>query len=253
VGRKANPRKVGADAKFQFLARKGYQSEAIVFIQVVRTSQILTNNGLQPLYPAKGQESYYRHFSTDTEKANMVDHVFKEEDMYYNAVLKSPWFPFLSEQRKTLGWSDDPGFGTVGYGDVGSATMHDFAGTTNPPRSGATFFKEFEVAAFSVDNQEVLGVLRWGYSYDAFRDQVGLYQPVFSNEPSEEFRQLVLKANAQPAMKYKVYQPRPKGQSGISALPAYKPGLPGFYSDPGYLTPEELKHARGRQLETTPF
>src|SRR5262249_24583006 len=109
------------------------------------------------------------------------------------------------------------------------ATMVDYPFTPQARTGRGEAIVEFETAVYAIRAQQVLGVIKWGYTVpDDARTPVLLHPVVFSKEVSPQFKALMTKANSIAAMRYKVGPPRtvpytwPPGQplyGGTSAVP----------------------------------
>jgi hypothetical protein len=214
-----NPKFKTVTAWFYFVPDKQFPHDDVTFIQVVLESTI----GGKPLWSSIEEKAKLeKSLTTDEKKANHLDILPDETDPYYGAM-----------------W-DGKKWVAEGGSKFGRATNGDTAEIKDTPKEGdartgaGDVIVWFETAAFCIETQEVLGVLKWGYkipdSKDGEIELLGGTKKDFSLKASPEFKGLIEKANTVPKIAHaqlngaaKITEPVKDGAvGGTSALPDKK-------------------------------
>jgi len=153
--------------------------------------------------------------------SSQLDILEGETDPYFSAM----W------DKKNEKWVDESGTLRVGNGVTGRAAfMRDRPGWKDDKRGhGEELFVKFETAAFAIDSQEVLGVLKWGYKIPADDDEpielLGATRDDFSVFVSRTFQNIVETANESGLLRHTIRRPDRStiNVSGTSALRPPKP------------------------------
>ncbi len=159
----------------------------ITMLQVVTELTV----GGNPWYPGgNDDEAYYKMWSADPKKSDRIDHIRGVTAPYYGAKF--------DEDAKT--WVSDGtgnGLGSASPALKKAALLDTPAGVRD--KDFGVFVNTFETAAFCIDNQEVLGVLKWGYRIPANADDpiVLLFgdKADFSKSFSDATKKTIAKAN----------------------------------------------------------
>ena len=198
----------GVDAYITFTPTKGTPCGPIAFIQVV--SRKLKGKDMTPAPP-----DYYKKFLSDA--GTRLDHA------------KGELYPYYDVTREGDQWVPNPtSAGTVtltavGNGGTGTAARMD--DHPNSPQSRifrGELVVEYETAAISINTQEVLGVVKWGFTVPDERNDgtdppIEVDRPTYSATPSDSFKKAVAKWNEN--MPNKVTKPTGTECGGVSALP----------------------------------
>ncbi len=223
-----NPLSNTVHAEFTYVPADKNPGKTITFIQV-HTERTW---GGKPVYqedfaqdPVRFREDifkYFQRFSTDKAKGNYLDHNFGEDDPYYGAMWNG------------ANWVQEIARWKIGSGP-GKANAYitddpDFPGSRTPGKGD--FVDTFEVAAFCIETQQVLGVITWGFKVpEGKKDPIVLLNATagdVSLTASAAFKGLIAQANTRPEMKHAQIDGKPKitapntkkyDVGGTSALP----------------------------------
>ncbi len=209
----------GADAKLkiQFVPSKDNPATVITFLQVVRED---TLDGKPTVSVLPKAEREFR------EKSNVDKNKFDYIDMFPDDTD-----PYTGAEWDGAKWKPEISIWKVGNGPKQEdAETGDWPDTKPIARKGKVTVVRFEIAVFSVDSQEILGVIQWGFKVPGDKDGktelLGATMADVSLGASAEFKKVIEKANTMPELKHaqldgkpKITKPNAKKFGGTSALP----------------------------------
>lgn len=247
------PFQKGADsntltARFTYFGLQKNTSEAIAFIQVSKHS----SDGGVDFFPGPGGkeqaawDAFYAKLAVNG-KSDFVD-VKKDENpttALYGLKLKAAGPPAEYEPMNPVKFKKEPdpkkfatwivgdvekgsdtrigyGMGAPGNKGYSPAIMFDSPKMVDA-RKGKKIVAKFETAVFTIDTNEVLGVISWGFEIPAnMNGDFVIDVPTVSKTPSKELHAAVQKANAVFPNKIGAPKAVPNGSGllgGVSALP----------------------------------
>jgi hypothetical protein len=188
-------------AQFSFEPSVKNPATTITFMQCVLET---TLDG-KPNYPGRAAvREFYPQFSTDKQKANMID------------IIKGKTEPYFSIEWKEGMWVAEWGKGDA----IGVGNPKAIATTSDKPNDPRARTRKgvsrslLEMAAFCVDTQQILGVVTWGYQVpDNAKDPTVILNSFvadYSLNASATYKGLIEKANGDQTND-------PKGLGGVMA------------------------------------
>jgi hypothetical protein len=240
-----NPLGIESKVLFKFFPNKDNPSTHLTFLQVSRQFTVGYPDEEKPVWPydetdrkelrTKKAETYKR-FSINPKLATGLDFQYGDTSPYLGAEWNGKkWVPETSDSRIGVGKSqtmsvssDEPGFGRV-FGRAGKGPG----------------VAKFETAVFSIDSQEILGDITWGFTVpDNGQDPIVLINGKWNKDPklsdyqlsaSGDFKKVIALANkvgvgddkrnklpmthAQLDGSPRITKPNAKSFGGTSALP----------------------------------
>jgi hypothetical protein len=156
---------------------------------------------------AAADKEWYAALSTDKTKANQVDVIKPENDPYYGAEWNGTNWVAEATPAGEPTW-------TLGAGDPKKLIAFTSDGPqTGQARKGKGVFRaQYEMAAFSVDTQQILGVITWGFQVpDNAKGPIALLNANvadYSLNASATYKGLIAQANGDA-------KKDPKGINGV--------------------------------------